>query len=103
MSNHQWMEDKMVTFAVGKQNSTHVKSEHLDSLEERIKRVDRTLIDIQTESTYLWIRQRSHMKAVEGIHARVLSFCLVEFLILVGISGFQVYYIKGLLSDRRIL
>lgn len=103
VSNHKWLQEKTVTFAVGKGNETHLQAEHLDSMEDEIKSVDKKLVDIQTESTYLWIRQKSHMKAVESIHTRVLSFCVVEFIILVGISGFQVYYIKGLLSDRRVL
>lgn len=103
VSNHKWMEEKMVTFAVGKGNDTHLQAEHLETMEDHVKSIDKTLQDIQTESTYLWIRQKSHMKAVESIHTRVLAFCAVEFLILVGITGFQVYYIKGLLSDRRVL
>lgn len=103
LSNHKWMQEKMVTFAVGKGNETHLQAEHLETLEDHIKVIDKTLVDVQTESTYLWIRQKSHMKAVESIHTRVLAFCVVEFLILIGISGFQVYYIKGLLSDRRVL
>lgn len=103
LGNHKWLQDKIVTFAVGKGNDTHLQSEHLETLEDQIRTIDRTLIDIQTESTYLWIRQKSHMIAVETIHSRVLAFCIVEFVILVAISGFQVYYIKGLLSDRRIL
>eukprot|EP00927_Polykrikos_kofoidii_P024145 TRINITY_DN2201_c0_g1_i1.p1 TRINITY_DN2201_c0_g1~~TRINITY_DN2201_c0_g1_i1.p1 ORF type:complete len:295 (-),score=70.74 TRINITY_DN2201_c0_g1_i1:63-887(-) len=103
VSNHRWMEEKMVTFALGKGNETHLQPEHLTSLEDYLKTIDRTLVDIQTESTYLWIRQKSHMKTIESIHSRVLAFSVLEFLILVGISGFQVYYIKGLLSDRRVL
>ncbi|CAK9001479.1 unnamed protein product [Durusdinium trenchii] len=103
VSNHRWMEEKMVTFAVGKGNETHLQPQHLESMEDTVKWIEKTLVDIQTESTYLWIRQKSHMKAVENIHTRVLSFCVVEFLILIGVSGFQVYYIKGLLSDRRVL
>jgi hypothetical protein len=103
LSNHKWMQEKTITFVVGKGNQTHLQPEHLNTIEEQVKAIDKTLVDIQTESTYLWIRQKSHMKTVESIHTRVLAFCVVEFLILVGISGFQVYYIKGLLSDRRIL
>merc|ERR1712072_783822 len=103
LSNHKWMQEKTITFMVGKGNQTHLQSEHLTSVEAEVKAIDRTLVDIQTESTSLWIRQKSHMKTVESIHTRILAFCVVEFLILVGISGFQVYYIKGLLSDRRIL
>merc|ERR1712190_160017 len=103
VSNHKWMQEKMVTFAVGKGNQSHLQAEHLETVEDHVKSIDKTLVDIQTESTYLWIRQKSHMKAVESIHTRVLAFCAVEFLVLIGISGFQVYYIKGLLSDRRLL
>jgi len=103
ISNHKWMQQKMVTFAVGAGNETTLQPEHLDTIEAHMQVVERTLKDIQTESTYLWIRQKSHMKTVESIHRRVFWFCVVEFLILVGISGFQVYYIKGLLSDRRVL
>merc|ERR1711974_495188 len=103
VSNHKWMQEKMVTFAVGKGNETHLNAEHLETVEDHVKAIDKTLVDIQSESTYLWIRQKSHMKAVESIHTRVLAFCVVEFLTLIGISGFQVYYIKGLLSDRRVL
>lgn len=103
VSNHKWMQQKMVTFAIGKGNETTLQTEHLDTIDSHMQVIDRTLKDIQTESTYLWIRQKSHMKTVESIHRRVFWFCVVEFLILVGISGFQVYYIKGLLSDRRVL
>merc|ERR1712113_535233 len=103
VSNHRWMQEKMVTFAIGKGNVTHLQPEHIDSMDEQVKAIDKTLVDIQTESTYLWIRQKSHMKTIESIHNRVLSFCCIELLILIGISAFQVYYIKGLLSDRRIL
>lgn len=103
ISNHKWMTDKVCTFTMGAGNATVLAAEHLNSLEDQVKRVEKTLLDIQTESTYLWIRQKSHMKAVESIHTRVLAFCVLEFLILCGISGFQVFYIKGLLSDRRVL
>lgn len=103
VSNHRWMEEKMVTFTVGKGNQTHLQEGHMRTVEDTAKAIDKSLVDIQTESTYLWIRQSAHMKTVESIHARVLSFCVVEFLVLVGISGFQVYFIKGLLSDRRVL
>lgn len=103
VSNHKWMQEKMVTFAIGKGNETALQTEHLDTMDGSLKAVERTLQDIQTESTYLWIRQKSHLKTVESIHRRVFWFCVVEFLVLLGISGFQVYYIKGLLSDRRVL
>jgi len=103
VSNHKWMQEKRVTLAVGKGNESSLKPEHLVTVQDHAKSIDKTLLDIQTESTYLWIRQQTNFKAVESIHTRVLAFCVVELVVLVGVSGFQAYYIKGLLSDRRIL
>lgn len=103
ISNHKWMQHKMVTFAVGKGNETTLQAEHLDTVESHVGVIEKNLQDIQTESTYLWIRQKSHMKTVESIHRRVFWFCVVEFLILVGLSYFQVHYIKSLLSSKHSL
>jgi len=103
VSNNRWMEEKMVTFALGRGNMTSIKGEHVEAVDQQIESISRELRDIQTESTYLWIRQKSHMKAVEGIHRRVFWFCVVEFMILIGMAGLQAYYIKGMLSDRRVL
>ncbi|CAE7728252.1 unnamed protein product, partial [Symbiodinium sp. CCMP2592] len=60
IARHQ---EKMVTFAVGKGNETHLQPQHLTTMEDHVKSIEKTLVDIQTESTYLWIRQKSHMKA----------------------------------------
>eukprot|EP00386_Alphamonas_edax_P001499 GDKI01004498.1.p1 GENE.GDKI01004498.1~~GDKI01004498.1.p1 ORF type:complete len:277 (-),score=85.96 GDKI01004498.1:83-913(-) len=103
VSNHRWMQTKIVTFAVGQGNDTALQPAHLQSLDENIQKVDKQLKDIQSDSTYLWIRQRSHMRAVQSTNSKTFWFALVEFLCLLAVSAFQVYYIKGLLSDRRLL
>eukprot|EP00415_Alexandrium_ostenfeldii_P000197 UN0197 len=90
------MQEKMVTFAVGKGNETHLQAEHLDTLEDHVKSIDKTLVDVQTESTYLWIRLKSHMKGVESIRTRVLAFCVVEFLIPCRPLGFPGLLHQGL-------
>jgi len=103
VSNHRWMQEKTVTFALGRGNETHMKGEHVSVVDQQIEAISKELKDIQTESTYLWIRQKSHMKTVETIHRRVFWFCVVEFIILMGMAGLQAFYIKGMLSDRRVL
>merc|ERR1712196_532552 len=55
----------------GKGNETTMQGGHVDAVDSQIQGLSKTLRDIQTESTYLWIRQKSHMKAVESIHYRV--------------------------------
>lgn len=103
VSNHRWMNQKMVTFALGAGNQTSIKKAHVHEVDNQIQAISKELKDIQSESTFLWIRQKAHMKQVESIHTRVFWFCVVELLILAGVSSVQVYYIKGMLSDRRIL
>lgn len=105
VSNHKWMEQKTVTFAVGKgtESDGAMQAEHLSDVDSQAKALEKKLRDIQTESTYLWIRQQAGQKGVESIHRRVFWFCVLQLLILMGISGFQVFYIKGLLSDRRVI
>mmetsp|Transcript_43283 Transcript_43283/g.101831 ORF Transcript_43283/g.101831 Transcript_43283/m.101831 type:complete len:271 (-) Transcript_43283:48-860(-) len=103
VSNNRWLEKKSVTFILGKGNKTTLSEQHIESLDTKIKVISRALKDIQTESTYLWIREKAHMKTIESIHGRVLGFCVVEFMIIVGVSAVQAVYIKGLLSDRRVL
>uniref|UniRef100_A0A0G4FSA1 GOLD domain-containing protein n=1 Tax=Chromera velia CCMP2878 TaxID=1169474 RepID=A0A0G4FSA1_9ALVE len=103
VSNHKWMQTKMVTFAVGRGNDTALAPAHLSTMDEHMSKIEMSLKDIQSESTYMWIRQRSHMKAVESTNGKVFWFSLLELLVLCVISAFQIYFIKGLLSDRRIL
>merc|ERR1712194_65913 len=43
ISNHKWMQEKMVTFAIGKGNETHLQAEHIDSMEDQVKAIDKTL------------------------------------------------------------
>merc|ERR1712113_1250202 len=59
LSNHKWMQERMVTFSLGKGNETHLQAEHLETVEDHVKAIDKTLVDIQTESTYLWIDSRA--------------------------------------------
>lgn len=103
VSNHKWMEGKTVTLTIGRGTEETLHSGHLDDVESIMGGIERKLRDIQTESTYLWIRQQAHMKTVESVQRRVFWFCLLELLALSAISVFQVFYIKGLLSDRRVL
>jgi hypothetical protein len=71
-------------------------------MEDRVKAVDSSLREIQTEGSYLWIRQKSQLQAIEDVNSRVFWFTVLEFLVLVTVAVLQVYYIKGMLSYRRL-
>ena len=102
IGNHKWMTTKQVTVLLGVGESNALKSEDLNSVTDGIAKIETMLKEIQSESSYLWIKQKSHMKAVGDINSRVYWYYLVEFVILLAVSSVQIYYVRGLLSNRRL-
>ena len=102
ISNNKWIGSRQVTFIVGAGSRSTLKQEHLLTMDDRIKAADSSLREIQAEGSYLWIRQKSQLQAIEDVNSRVFWFTAVEFLVLVVVAVFQVYYIKGMLSYRRL-
>ena len=102
VGNHKWVTGKQVTVLMGVGQHTALKSNDLDSLTEGISQIETALKEVQSESSYLWIKQKSHMKAVGSINSRVFWYHLAEFVILIVVSSVQIYYIRGLLSNRRL-
>jgi hypothetical protein len=93
---------QQVSFIVGAGKKGALKKEQVKTIEDQIKTVDRELRDIQHEGSYLWTRQKSHLKTVDAINSRIFWFTVVEFLALAAVAGFQVFYVKNLLSHRRL-
>lgn len=102
IGNHKWMSAKQVTVLMGVGEHNALKSQDVTSVADGFTRVEAALKEIQSESSYLWIRQKSHMKAVSSINSRVYWYFLFEFLILLAVSSVQIYYVRGLLSNRRL-
>lgn len=103
LSNHRWMESKTVTFAIGRGVETALLPKHLNSAEDMVAQLERQLKDIQAESSYLWIRQRSLNDAAQGFLQRLSWLSGIEFLMLIATAAFHARYIVGLVSDKRIL
>jgi hypothetical protein len=102
IGNHKWISGKQVTLLMGMGEHNALKPQDVTSVTEGFTRVEASLKEIQSESSYLWIRQKSHMKAVSTINSRVYWYFLFEFFILLAVSSVQIYYVRGLLSNRRL-
>lgn len=100
LSNNKWVSAKTVTFAVGRGNFTSLKSDHLDPVNQKIQELDKVVKDVQADSSYLWIRQRSMLKSIEGNQTTVWVCSFIQLLVICGLAGFQVYYIKNLVNKR---
>ena len=102
IENTKWVSTRQVTFIVGSGSRTTLKQEHLMTMEDRIKAVDDSLQKIQKDGGFMWIRQKSQLQAIEAVNSRVFWFTAFEFFVLVVVAVVQVYYIKGMLSYRRL-
>jgi len=102
IGNHKWMSPKQVTLLLGVGENKNLKSGDLTSLTDGISVIETSMKEIQSESSYLWIKQKSHMKAVSAINSRVFWYHMFQFLILIAVSSVQIYYVRGLLSNRRL-
>ncbi len=102
VGNHKWMTTKQVTVLMGVGESKALKKQDLSGVTEGITRVDGLLREIQTEASYMWIKQKSHMKAVSAMNSQIYWYYLIEFVILLAVASVQIYYVRGLLSNRRL-
>jgi hypothetical protein len=99
IENRALVEDTVatLTLGVGRQGAAG------NSREARISQIDSLVSEIMSESQYLWIRQQSHLKTVSSVHSRVVCFAVIEMFVVVIVTVFQVYYIMGVISDRRMI
>jgi hypothetical protein len=102
IGNHKWMSPKQVTLLLGVGENKTLKPGDLTSLTDGVSAIESSMREIQSESSYLWIKQKSHMLAVSAINSRVFWYHMIQFIILVAVSSIQIYYIRGLLSNRRL-
>lgn len=103
------MEKLAVTFAmhVGEPEKA-LHHDDITSVEANLIDMHRQLSQFQMEQHISDRRQEAHFKsefhaAVASANSKVLWFSLAECLGVVGLSVWQVYYIKQLLSNRRVL
>ncbi len=103
MHHNGWFDEAQVTIILGVGDRKAMSHEDVHDLSSDMKRIERTLREAQTETSYFWIRTKGHLQTIESVHRRALFFSFIELAVMVFISGFQVYYIKGLLSKRTLL
>lgn len=102
IGNHKWMTAKQVTVLMGVGEQKSLKSTDLDSLTEGIMQIENTVKEVQSESSYLWIKQKSHMKEVTTINRKMFWYHMLQLAVLAAVAAVQIYYIRGLLSSRRL-
>ncbi|KMZ75917.1 Transmembrane emp24 domain-containing protein p24beta3 [Zostera marina] len=74
------------------------KDEHLNPINVKISKLRETLESVISEQNYLKARDKRHRHTNESTRKRVILYSLLEYLVLAGVSGLQVAYIRQLFS-----
>lgn len=80
-----------------------VPEEDIEELQSALRQVLKNVKNLQTEAKMSMIRQNAHSKAVDSNEKSTLYMTLFEALAFMGICSFNLYHIKGILENRRII
>jgi len=80
-----------------------VELDQVKKLNSMVKKVHRNVRNLMTESKMSMIRQEAHNKSVEYNATQSLYMTLFEAFAFMGICAFNLYHIKGILENRRII
>ena len=104
-TSHKLMESQPITFTFNSGNSTNsvLKSEHLTPVESSLITIQKSIKDFQVDNQFSQLRQETHYKTVASANRNVFWFSLVESLGVIAVTAWQIFYIKKLLDNRRVL
>jgi len=104
-TNHKYVEKVQITFALHAGNSTEsvLDKDHLSPVESTLMEVQKAVKDFQMDQQFAQLRQESHYKTVESANRNVFWFSLLECVGVVGVTCWQVYYVKRILDHRRMI
>ena len=80
-----------------------VDIEIIKSLNSAVRKVYKSCKNLLAESKMSMIRQDSHNQAVDYNQRHNLYMTLAESFAFMGICAFNLYHIKGILDNRRII
>lgn len=103
--NTKVMSGHSITFTFNSGNSTNqvLKSEHLTPVEENLVNIQKSIKDFQVDNQFAQLRQETHYKTVASANRNVFWFSLLESIGVIAVTAWQIYYIKKLLDNRRVL
>jgi len=80
-----------------------VEVDEIRKLNSAIRKVYKSVKNLMTEAKMSMIRQDAHNKAVDYNSKWSLYMTIFEALAFMGICAFNLYHIKGILENRRII
>ena len=81
MRHDGWFDEAQVTIILGVGERSAMTTDDVSDMASMLKKVERTLREAQTETSYFWIRTKGHLQTIESVHKRVFWFSFIEFFV----------------------
>lgn len=75
--------------------------EHVSELQMSLDSLREMYYKLRSEVLYQKHREAAHRKTADTITGRVMGFSLLNTAVLIGVAGFQAYYVKQLFESKR--
>lgn len=96
---------KLVMFSIetAKQVESRVShAQESDKLNVMVRDLTNSVVSAKHELEYLTVRDKIHRDINESTNSRVVAWSFFEFIVLLGVSICQVYYLKRFFEVRRV-
>ncbi|VWU50437.1 transmembrane emp24 domain-containing protein, putative [Hepatocystis sp. ex Piliocolobus tephrosceles] len=103
IKNHKWIEKKTITVAIGLGKSPSLKSDHVKDFTNYIEKIVSETNKLKNEIKYLASKHSSHIEKMKKITNKAFLYCFIKLFVLIFLSLFTIYYIKNLVSNKRVL
>jgi len=77
--------------------------EHITPLETAILQLSAELSAVQSEQSYMKMRERAHRNTNESTNSRVVWWSIFEVVMLLAMSAWQIYYLRRFFEVKRIV
>ncbi|XP_013793656.2 transmembrane emp24 domain-containing protein 2-like [Limulus polyphemus] len=101
------MTPKVVMFSMDVGNTPKGQEQdndaHQNKLEDMIKELSTSLTAVKHEQEYMAVRDRIHRAINENTNSRVVLWAFFEAIVLVCMTGGQIFYLKRFFEVRRVV
>ncbi|CAA9987025.1 transmembrane emp24 domain-containing protein, putative [Plasmodium knowlesi strain H] len=103
LKNSKWVGKKLTTVALGLGESPSLKSEHIKDFTNYIDKIVAETKRLKNELKYLSSKHMAHIEKMRKITNKAFLYCFIKLFVLIFLSLFTIYYIKNLVSNKRVL
>ncbi|ETW57401.1 hypothetical protein PFUGPA_00567 [Plasmodium falciparum Palo Alto/Uganda] len=103
LKNNKWMGKKLTTVALGLGENPSLRSDHVKDFTNYIQRIVAETKKLKNEIKYLSSKHMRHIEKMKKITNKAFLYCFIKLFVLIVLSLFTIYYIKKLVSNKRVL